>query len=80
MELPNNGMDVSKLWVFVAAHVEDDKAGKPCPLAMKAWRQVPAYMRTDYKSRTAAGLLPSSLPERGPERLGSVGKVGWSSK
>jgi hypothetical protein len=80
MELPRSGKDVRKLWVFVAAHVEDSRQGKPCPLAVKAWKQVPRDMRTEYKERTAAGLLPTSLPERMPERTYSISPVAWSSK
>lgn len=80
MELPSHGRDVRKLWVFVAAHVEDRQSGKPCPLAVKAWEQVPRKVRMEYGERTAAGRLPESVPDRVPERLALVGPVAWSSR
>jgi hypothetical protein len=80
MELPSHGRDVRKLWVFVAAHVEVRKGGKPCPLAMKVWKQVPRHVRTEYKDRMARGLLPGSLPERVPETLSAAKPVAWNSK
>jgi len=80
VRLPSYTQQASALWVFVAAHVEDSQGGKPCPLAVKAWREIPGYARTEYKKRTAAGLLPLKLPVQIPEGLTSGCKVKWNSK
>jgi hypothetical protein len=80
MEFPGHAKQVRALWAFVAAHVEDGQGGKPCPLAMKAWREIPGYARMEYKNRTAAELLPITLPVKIPESLSSGSQVKWNSQ
>ena len=80
MEVPGHGKSAGNaLWEFVAGHVEDRQGGKPCPLAVKAWREIPGYLRVECKKRTAAGLLPERIAARRPRRLSSV-SVEWNSK
>jgi len=77
MELPLNGSELVKLWQFVAAHVEGKMRSKACPLALKAWKQMPRHVRAERKDRTVQEPLPLKMPEVRADTFYDVGRVDW---
>lgn len=78
MELPLNGSELVKLWQFVAAHLEGPRRSKACPLALKAWKQMPRHVRAVRKDRTGLEALPSKMPEVRVDTFYDVGRVDWT--
>jgi len=78
MELPSNGSELVTLWRFVAAHVEDKTRSKACPLALKAWKQMPRHVRVARKDRTVQEPLPLKMPEVRADTFYDVGRVDWT--
>jgi hypothetical protein len=62
LPLPCHGRDWQKLWLFVAAHVEDESRKKPCPLAVKAWQLVCKREKVAYSERSDKAVLPLVMP------------------
>ena len=69
MEIPENGNDAEKLWIFVAAHVEDKWRKKPCFLAQKAWKLLTSKAMAGYTPRV--GGETEGIPVAMPGRLAS---------
>lgn len=90
METPFGGIDMEKLWIFVAAHVEDKRRQQACPFAEKVWHLLTTKVMQGYaRSRGKgchSGKGSSRLPEAMPGNLASwtqprpKGGVRWSEK
>jgi hypothetical protein len=79
MELPGSGSDAEKLWRFVAAHVEDGRRKKACPLAVKAWQEVCKQEKVGYGERRDVDVLPSVMPLFRRKKTGAV-TANWTDK
>ncbi len=84
MEVPADGLAVDKVWEFVAAHVEDKRRKKACPLAGKAWRTLRTKGVAGHEASKAqeTGGIPLYMPGHSGLRTkrGLIAGVKWSEK